>query len=361
MNQKFYFVDQSLENKNAINIFGSMILLVVLIGIPSFNFQILFFTCCFLFFLYSSFVLNKPLKFDIFIIFLILFLFLMLILSFINDNSKLTNPIILLESLLLIFIYSTFSVNSRTIFYVIFFSFLIFFFNFGWDKIFKYQHSISMVGMLFSLFYIVTGKKKYGILLLLLTIPIATRSVILGYFIGMNLWFFRNLLSDRGSKLIAIIIIIGLLTLSIFLGYFEFENFDLIEFSTMRSIFYRVSVEDLLLRGLSIFFPTGNDYSSSLLTNLEFYIDTDHRLYEYLKSFDHQCVHSIFLEWLINYGVFFMVFFILVLFKMANKKNIYFIAPFLIVIGFQCEALKPIVLVPFFIVYNLSNNFKVIQ
>jgi len=158
-------------------------------------------------------------------------------------------------------------------------------------------------------------------------------------------------------KFIPVAVILGLLLVTFAIGLYYSQDHSIVKTTTMRSLFYGVVVEDVIDRGVGIIMPHYSGYSSDLIASqIISSIDENIPFFEVISSSSRQCTHSVFLEWLSDYGVIFFSIFMILTYLMTSTSNVYFVVFYMVLIGFQCEGFNPNIIFPFYIYYYLSSR-----
>jgi hypothetical protein len=352
---------------NIDRIASSFVILTIFLSIlTSFELQLLFYLIIAILIVLKIWLRNiKKIKLDAMHYWLLYLIALTLIISLWEQGDNLRTLLHLVESFIAIFAISLFGVYSKDAKIIAIFALLNISLSQLISKGFITDHSISYIGLLFTFYYLIVGKKWSAFIFILLTIPLATRSVAIGFVTIYLLWLIKDKIKliDRKWMLYTapIIFIMLLLGLVFYIGVYTPYDPIVVELTTTRSINYGILMDDLGSRGIEILFPSGNLYSERLISssNPSELITPNHKLYKLLYSLESQCTHCTYLEWLFDYGLILGSSVILFLVKTINIKTIWYVFIYIIVIGLQCGALTAQMIVPLYVVYYLSNNLTV--
>jgi lysylphosphatidylglycerol synthetase-like protein (DUF2156 family) len=209
--------------------------------------------------------------------------------------------------------------------------------------------------------------RRYKIALLIFAVgfPMFTRSAWLGLAVSVIPWYLFSILRrSRIARRTALLILLACLVLTpIIIGEYFFDDKNIFILTSSRSHVYHVLWDEFSGRGISMFFPVSNIYSSEVLTksiaakswlaygSLE-YQDYVGKIYKYY-NINCQCAHSMYMEFLFNYGLLIGLALFASLILLENQRVWPILVYFFVVIGFQCEIFFPRFLLPFYIIYRI--------
>lgn len=308
---------------------------------------------------------DMRLKFDM-IHFLILYLTLIaLSIAVFQEGQNLQIVVHLLESMICIFALSLLQIQAKDAIYTAFAIMLYVVGKQYYDLGFLSDHGSSFIGLLFIIYLFLIKRKFLAFLLFIPTLLLMTRTTGIALAVFLFLWLIKDKVKLVKRKWLMVGVLAGfvtvLLLLVFYIGvYLAFEPWMILA-STMRSLHYGILIDDFFMRGLDVFFPAGNLYAENLLSQTDFteYVEKGNSFFKYLFYMENQCTHCTYLEWIIDYGLFLGSSVILILIKAANQKTFWVVLCYVMVIGLQCYALSPLMIVPFYVAYYLSNNLGI--
>ncbi len=365
------FVTKYIEEPIYINIINriisSVIIFIIFTGIlNSFKLQLFFYAMIVILIVFKILLMNiKRVKLDGMHCWILYLTILTLIISLYPQDNNLRVSEHLMESLISIFAISLFRVYSNDIKIIAIFTLIYISVGQLLSKGFITDHGFSFIGLLFLFYYLIIGRKLSILIFALLTIPLMTRTVMMAFVIVYLLWLIKDKIKLVYKKWILYVLplcfIVSFLGTVFYISIYMPYDADLITFTTTRSLYYGVLVEDFINKGMAILFPSYNLYSENFISSINFshYVNSDHRLYDYISKLNGQCPHSAYLEWLIDYGIIFGSLTVLFLVKLSNIKTIWFIFIYIITIGLICGALTPSMIVPLYVVYYLSKQLTI--
>ena len=274
-------------------------------------------------------------------------------------------PLLLLESLILVLTLRRCKFDPVSLFICMSLSYIIFYITYEKTyamivdyKLFEYDHAMSQAGAIVSIYLFKNKKYKLAIILTSMYLPIVTRSVVISLMLSFaTLYILKSKLKENICTTIPIIILLIILIINGYIGYYHGLEQDIIEFTTTRSLLYNVIMNDIIHNlGITVLFPRGNDYDSSLLYGLNYFISENHILYTKLQDLNYQCSHCTSMEWISNYGLIGFSIIVLGIKKLITKNNCYIFVFYLSFINFKCDAFAPIFLIPVYIVYLMEHR-----
>jgi len=346
--------------------------IISMTALPFLSLRVIFYAFILLYILYLAVFRNVTIEVDWFLIFLIFYFVLCVILSLFN-GLDLEVAVGIAESIILIVLTLIFGVNRRAIVSATILILLISFFRSPeiifnlkhlfierhYDVLFvKTSHHLSFMLLIMAVYFMLLGKAKYSLLILILTIPIVSRSGLLAFSVVSILYYLRNYIPQRFIKILPSLCILGSLVMAFGIGIFYAQDNAVIIFTKLRSLLYEVIVNDLIIRGDGMLFPQYSGYTSDVIAEqLRNYFTFETPYYpKLLESSNGNCVHATFLELLSDYGAIFFLFFLFFFYKITNFTNVYIVLFYVVFATFQCEAFTPFLLFPFYIFYYLSTR-----
>ena len=354
----------------------SLSYIITMAALPTLFSRIIFYAFGLMFLIYLSFFTKKTIRFDWFFVFLISMLILSGFTALFDNARFLDVSVGIGESLILVALTSIFGVNLRSIIIASMIILVIYlirepqillhlkwiFINYqDYDILFvNSSHHLSFMMLIMAVYLLLIGKVKYSILIFIISLPYIARAPMLAYLFVSILFYLKYYIPKHFIKLIPPLAILGSLAMTIVIGIFYAQDDLLTSLSTTRSIFYEVIVNDLMTRGIDILSPHYPGYTSKILSDqIESYYSINTPFYFELTRFSAKsCVHGYWLEFLSDYGAISFLFLLFFFYKMTNFTNMYIILFYVIVTAFQCGALNPFLIFPFYIFYYLSTRLS---
>jgi len=350
--------------------------IISLSALPSLSLRVVFYALILILLIYVAVFRNLTIKLDWFFALLLYMLMLSGFLAIRGNSTLLLETINIGSSLILVALTSVFGVNRRSIVIattIILVIYLIrepqILIHLKWIFI-DYQnynilfvntsHSLTFLMLIMAVYFMLLGKAKYMLLILIVSLPFVSRSGLLAFSIVAILFYLKNYIPPLIIRFLPVLLILVVLVVIFIIGIFFPQDALFIKLSTMRSIFYEVITNDIMNRGIDIAFPKYAGYTSETLTQqVKYYFNSETPYYsQFLRVSNKGCVHSYFLEILSDYGAIFFVLMLFFFYKMTNLTNMYVTIFYIIFVSFQCGGFNPALIFPFYIFYYLSTRLS---
>lgn len=331
---------------------------------------LLYYAFCFVLPLAALFFgVGRDAKIDPFILWLITWFLIACTLDLINGSQQITYTVTLGYSISVLLMITVFKVRFREMAFMVIIGAGIYYGHNIYYKIYHPEfkltdHGRAVAISIISLVLIVRKQYKWGFLSLVLFSPLIGRNAWLALFVSLFPWFVfrsvRNSASKRRILLVAVLIIV--IAVPMLIGIFFGDSLAMFYFTTQRSLFYSVMVDEAYSRGLDILLPVSNHNARDVLSEhlregifTEFGKDTG-KVERYYRKFQnplaYQVPHSAYLEMLVNYGLVIMVVMLVWLAMLGNSRTWPLIVHFMVAIMTDSEYFIPVWIVPYVIAYR---------
>ncbi len=215
---------------------------------------------------------------------------------------------------------------------------------------------------------ILSKKYRIAILLFVLSITLLTRSALLATVVVLCMWYALRIYKSQSAVFrrgLLLTMIAALTIMPMILGNYFFDDPNVFILTSGRSYLYSIVWDEIVVRGIDVFWPVSNNFTKDLLTdNLLHGAYQGSNIYQeimnYFFSSNEGCPHSTYLGFFLNYGVLGFITMFVLFVSIETRTSWPVVAYYIIVIGFQCEVFTPYFLVPFYILYRstyfIENN-----